>query len=1065
MKGLPIFRKILNVFLVYLDFSFCVCPITLIFPFLQSREERSPLSSLAESLLGSIAEIMKSVIYIQVEKEIFTEIGCYFYRVSVIVMELHINWSTPTNTTEIIQSLCKKVELAKSFTANLGENAQIIRHAELASVVKQLEDVMRGIGENLSLIPLSTYGNHEYAEWAAKALSKEMKDVSFVVSPSHGSESKDQQLHRFPPREEMKQVETDLYSIDADASAMNLQLSDTSQSYMSANQDQERPIILDRNDPKSLSGGSSLKAFPQLAQYMEPLYDTFFCPLTKKVMEDPVTIESGVTYEREAITEWFNKFGDGAEIVCPKSGETLKSRNIKSNVAFKATIDEWKERNEAARIKVARAALSLASTENMVLEAIDDLQSICKSKPYNKVQVRSIGIIPLLTKFLEYRSRGVRNVTLELLRQLAEDDADGKDEIVKTVDISTIIKMLSSNHTPVRHASASLLLELSKSQSSCYKIGTVAGGILMLITVKYRQSSDAFASETADQILKNLEILPGNIKIMAENGYWEPLLAHLFEGSEEMKMEMASYLGEIVIGPDRMAFVAETASPALIQMVQSGNSLTRNAAFKALKQISCYHPNAGILVEAGIMQTMVDEMFTRMTHSEPMNSKSEAAIILANILESGLELENFPVSTQGHTMSSDYIVYNVIYRIKSISPDDLNINFIRILLCLIKFPKASATIVSIVKETEASYNLIELINTTNEELGVASIKLLIALSAFMGHTLSDRLCRTQGQPEKLIKNPSEISRITELHAVSANLLAKLPHQNLTLNLALVNSNTVPTVIKSLNQIQRSGTRSSRHASSYFEGLVGVLVRLTTTLYDHQILLTARTYNLVEVLTELLTRAFTDEVQKLSAIGLENLSRQSITLSRPPERKKTKILKLFIFQKCVSINLSKVKGKGEDFSLCPIHGGVCSSQETFCLLDAEAVERLLACLDHENVEVIEAALSALSSLLDDKVNVDNSISLLSEKHALSYVLNVVKEHKEESVLQKAFWVIERFLVKGGDVSVSNVSQDRLFPATLVSSLHHGDEYTRQMAEKILRHLNKMPNVSNTMSFNM
>lgn len=389
--------------------------------FLQSREERSPLSSLAESLLASIAEIMKSVIYIQVEKEIFTEIGCYFYRVSAIVMELHINWSTPTNTTEIIQSLCKKVELAKNFTANLGENAQIIRHAELISVVKQLEDVVRGIGENLSLIPLSTYGNHEYAEWAAKALSKEMKDVSFAISPS-----KDQQLHRFPPREEMKQVETDLYSIDADASAMNLQLSDTSQSYMSANQDQERSIILDRNDPKSLSGGSSLKSFPQLAQYMEPLYDTFFCPLTKKVMEDPVTIESGVTYEREAITEWFNKFVDGAEIVCPKSGETLKSRNIKSNVAFKATIDEWKERNEAARIKVARAALSLASTETMVLEAIDDLQSICKSKPYNKVQVRSIGMIPLLAKFLEYRSRGVRNVTLELLRQLAEDDADGK---------------------------------------------------------------------------------------------------------------------------------------------------------------------------------------------------------------------------------------------------------------------------------------------------------------------------------------------------------------------------------------------------------------------------------------------------------------------------------------------------------------------------------------------------------------------------------------------------------------------------------------------------------------
>ncbi|KAI3467197.1 hypothetical protein Pfo_023860 [Paulownia fortunei] len=967
-------------------------------------------------------------------------------------MELHINWNTPTNTLEILQSLCKRVDLAKNFTLKLEKNAHTIQYSEVTSMVQQLEGVVRSIGENLSLIPISTYGDQEYAEKAAKALSKDMKDVSFAVSPSRGLELKEQ-LHRLPSRETMreerKQMETDLYSIDVDVSAVNLQLSDTSQSYLTDNQ--ERSKILDKNDSKNLSAGSSLMALPQLAQYMEPLYETFFCPLTKRIMDDPVAIESGVTYERKAITEWFDKIDDPGDIVCPKSGQNLKSRILSTNVALKATIDEWKERNEAARIKVAER-LSLWPVQTTC---------VCKIKPNNKVQVRSIGMIPLLANFLEYRSRSIRYATLELLRQLAEDDEEGKDIIAKTVDISTIIKMLSSNHEPVKHASVSLLLELSRSQFFCNKIGTVAGGILMLITVKYRQSLDAFASETADEILKNLERLPDNIKLMAENGYWEPLLTHLIEGSEEMRMEMASYLGEIVLGRDSITYVAERASPALIQMVHSGNSLSRNAAFRALEQISCHHPNAKILVEAGIMQIMIEEMFTRTIHNEPMNSKTEAATILANILESGLELENFQVSTHGHTMASDYTVYNIIHRIKNSSPDDLNINLIRILLCLIKFPKASGTIVSVVKETEASYNLIELINTPNEELVIASIKLLITLSAFMGHTLSDRLCKTQGQPESLIQNPTEITRITEKHAVSANFLAKLPHQNLTLNLALVNSNTVPTVVRSISQIQMTGTRSSRHASAYFEGLVGILVRLTTTLYDHQILFTARTYNFVSVLTELLTRSFTDEVQKLSAIGLENLSRQSITLSRPPQRKKTKILKLFFFRKCISINLSK----GENFSLCPIHGGVCSSQDTFCLLDAETVERLLACLDHDNVEVIEAALSAISTLLDDKVNVDKSVILLSEKHAIQHVLNVVKEHKEEVLWQKAFWVIERFLMKGGDESASNISQDRLFPATLVSAFHHGDDCTRQMAEKILRHLNKMPNPSNTLTFTM
>ena len=103
---------------------------------------------------------------------------------------------------------------------------------------------------------------------------------------------------------------------------------------------------------------------------------------------------------------------------------------------------------------------------------------------------------------------------------------------------------------------------------------------------------------------------------------------------------MASYLGEIVLGHDSKTQVTERASPALIKMVQSGNSLTRKAAFKAPKQISSYHPNSKVLVEAGIVRTMVEEMFARTIYNEPMNSKKEVAAILANVLESDLELES-----------------------------------------------------------------------------------------------------------------------------------------------------------------------------------------------------------------------------------------------------------------------------------------------------------------------------------------------------------------------------------------------------------------------------------------
>lgn len=524
---------------------------------------------------------------------------------------------------------------------------------------------------------------------------------------------------------------------------------------------------------------------------------------------------------------------------------------------------------------------------------------------------------------------------------------------------------------------------------------------------------------------------------------------------------MANYLGEIVLGHESKTYVAERVSSALVKMVHSGNALTRTAAFKALGQISSYQPNGNILIEAGIVQVMVGEMFTRRIYDELVNSKIEAAAILANIFESGLELENLQVNSHGHKMTSDYVVYHIIDMIKNSNPDELNINLIRIISCLTKASKSTAKVVSLVKEIETSFTLIELINNPHEELAVATIKLLITLAPHMGHTLADRLCKTSGQPEGLIQIPNEMARITEKQAVSAKFLAELPHENLTLKRALIFKNTVPTILHIISQIQRSGTRSNRYASTYLEGLVGILVSFTTTLYDPQILFLARTHNLTAVFTELLMKSFSDEVQRLSAIGLENLSSESINLSKTPQVQKTKLMKLFNLPKYLSISSSK----GTKLPICPVHRGACSSENTFCLVDAKAVERLLACLDHENPAVVEAALSALCTLLDDKVDVDKSVNMLNGVNAIRHVLNVVKEHRQEGLWQKSFWMIEKFLMKGGGQSTSDITGDRLLPATLVSAFHHGDGNTRKMAEKILMHLNKMPSFATTSNYSM
>ncbi|KAL4347835.1 hypothetical protein GQ457_17G015220 [Hibiscus cannabinus] len=803
-------------------------------------------------------------------------------------------------------------------------------------------------------------------------------------------------------------------------------------------------ITNQRSQLQHESKDKSMATLPQVANYIEPLYDTFFCPLTKQIMDDPVTIENGLTYERKVITKWFKTFGHRDDIICPITGMKLTSKVLSTNVALKTTIEEWKERNETARIKVARTSLSLASSDNTILEAIIDLQHVCKRR-YNKVKALSVGILPLLIRLLGYKDKDVSYEALELLRQLAEGDDEVKKMIANTVDVLALIELISSSYQEIRHASLLLLVELSRSQALGGKFGSAAGAILMLIRVKFNHHVDSFASEKADEILKNLETFPNNIKRMAEFGFLEPLLNHLTEGSEEVQMEMTSYLGELILSNDNKTYVAEKASSSLIKMVQSGNTVLRNKAFKALVQISAHHPNGGILVEAGIVK-IVAETFTRGIYKELMDTKKEAAAILANILESGVEHDSIKVTSLGHGLSSDYVVYNIIHMLRNSTPGELNLNLIRILLCLTKSPESMDTIVNVVNESEASYTLIELINNPHEQLGIAAIKLLILLAPHVGNTLAERLCKTWGQPRSLIECFNETNHITEKQAVSAKFLAKLPQQNLTLNLALLNSNMVPSILRRISAIQRNGMKTSRHTTVYLEGLVGILVRFTATLYEPQILFLARTHNLTLVFTELLIKTSSDEVQRLSAIGLENLSSESITLSSPPLEKKTKSKKRFHlpnFSSSWSLETKKTP------VLCPVHRGVCSPETTFCLIEAKAVERLLLCFDHVNNEVVEASMAAICTLLDDRVDVDKSVSLLSEINAIQYILNVLKEHKQEGLWQKSLWMIEKFLVTGGNKSVSDISR-----ASLISAFHTGNDSMKQMADNILRHLNRM-----------
>ncbi|CAL5055646.1 unnamed protein product [Urochloa decumbens] len=937
-------------------------------------------------------------------------------------MERQTARRTRTDVTQMIESLFFSVKLAKDLSARCKGRALQLTDDEMQNIAQDLENALQNIYDDLGRIPASAFASNAYMDVLIK--SQSMRGYSEADIPMNVTGSR--------PRRPFRDYDTP-------------KLADFLQGMYHESHEY---------------GGQIFNTLPEVAEYIEPVYDAFFCPLTNEIMTDPVTIQSGVTCDRRAIQEYIEKFPDSSEpFCCPVTKMPMQSKTVMSNASLKSVIEEWTMRNEAMRVRIARTALSLSTADTMVLEALHELKLLAKLRGKNRELMHKIGVTKFLARLLDNHSAQIQCDALELLCLLAEDE-EGRDIIGKTKAIARTIKLLSSNTSVERHAAISFLLELSKSHLLLENIGSTPGIILILTTMKINNSDDPIASEKAGAVLKNLEKCTKNIKYMAESGYLEPLQSHLVDGSEETQMEMVSFLSELVQEQELTIDITRSTSEILIKMAHSCNPMFRKAAFDVLVQLSLHRPNSKMLVDVGAVPVMIEELFIRKVDDEPVNSMASAATVLANIVESGIDPDTTMVNKEGHVLTSKYSIYNFVHMLKCFMPDDLNLSIIRVLLALTELPKPLATVVSVIRENHRGHAIVELMSSPMEALSLAATRLLITLSPHIGHTIAERLCKTQGQPRKLVKSISHAGRITERQAAMAMLLAKLPYRNTSLNVALVREGAMPAILSAIKEVQNAAARSSRHAVLYMEGLVGALVRLTATLYSQEVLKVAMDHNLALVLTELLSGpAGSDEVQRLAAVGLENLSFLSIKLSQPPPdellSKKNNILKLLKDSKA-----HRNKKSSHQQNVCLVHRGVCSPASTFCLLEAGAVEGLLGCLENDNVRVVEAALGALCTLLDERVDVEKSVAALSELDAARRVLSALRQHRQNVLWQKCFCVVEKLLEHGDDRCVREVTGDRVLPTALVSAFHRGDASTKQAAESILRRLHKMPDYSAT-----
>ncbi len=134
--------------------------------------------------------------------------------------------------------------------------------------------------------------------------------------------------------------------------------------------------------------------------------DVFLCPLTRKIMTDPVVCEDGHTYERSSITAWIKQ----GNSISPVSERKLTGNNIfYPNIALKKIID-------TCLVKSSDIPLTMLKRE----ENNNKLEKIIQSKQTSQLEIGSSLCSEKSAESFQFEPQNINNswTVTEILREI-----------------------------------------------------------------------------------------------------------------------------------------------------------------------------------------------------------------------------------------------------------------------------------------------------------------------------------------------------------------------------------------------------------------------------------------------------------------------------------------------------------------------------------------------------------------------------------------------------------------------------------------------------------------------
>lgn len=731
---------------------------------------------------------------------------------------------------------------------------------------------------------------------------------------------------------------------------------------------------------------------------------SFFCPITKSLMREPVMIaEEGYTYEKSAILEWFER----GHKTCPDTGKELQSLVLVPNLKLQQAMEEFFDHMYQAQMVSMLQVLRNRGKGMSVDQAVQTVKRLTDLSPKYRQLVFSLDGVEPLVGLLKPSAPDIREVVIKILLDISAAGDAQKVMIIEAGAVPVLLGLLQKNPAE-KGGLTQLLCELSKVQAGKKAIVSEKGSMLVIATV-FNSSPENDRSNVRillDNLCKEDTLM---IIEAARSTILEPLVSILTCGDEKTKLEIVTaVLSSFELNEfSSVALVNAGIVPPLLSMLQDGSAQSIQAAVKVLSQLSCTEQNKMLIAKAGAIPVLVKFL------GYPLDRvKVDVTSILSNLATD---------SQNAHEIDSEGAVIRLFAMMKS--KDTVLQEY------------SLKTLAFMAKDSQTVRNRVV-------ELGMIPSFYVFLQSQRLSTTCQRSILNILYHITKESENLRAVTPSAEgvkylIGLLEGNAIIDEKEAVFGILEALLHAEEVKSVMLSDEKLLMLSAGCLQQGNSKIqESAAGLLSKFAKFgLEETSIQMVLSRHRVLSTFIVLIDdQSSTEQAKQYAAETLSIFSAYTPSLTAR--------------QSVLQICLARMGFK--KFKACRVHSGKCSTRETFCLIEAGAVPSLVDLIRKGGVHSAEWAVKALYTLVDNNENTQKGVDFLMKSNILVPLVTLVG--KDQCYTETAVKMLEKiFRVK----KYRDAKYSRVAKSVLMTTMAAGNPDVQKLAAVALMHLGMIP----------